>query len=609
LASPPTYIKPVTNRFGGIIVPLTTGIVLGAQAENFAHNCLLLDCVVDGLDPQYQFNAIGLQGCSNSWAIGNVVRNAQRGFYKDDGLVTPSIFVVSNVFTNVINGVFFNHSDNQRLVNTLRVEKIVVLRNRVYTAVNHRVEGRSFPTVGIHLLSSDTIRSFGTVVIGQNTILPAEPRSDSSDLDDVGIALFRTTNAWVFSNFVHMPCDLHGIVARATEGVRFICQNTSSNGLLKAYVKEPGCDPSGALALEENCPQNSSGFEFALGRPPELPIFPPEPFTSVWRWDAGRPTALKTGMQQLQGVGLIPGSLDGSVVTSTTADRGIAEYRFRTPTIPGWSSGARPFWLWLRLSSARSSDRLCVVELDGQARIFDSWLNSTDAGHSQAYRWVVLNGRASALEYANHPVRPWLLSSGVHELRIHTQGADLRIDELVLADAPPERFTVNDVLALTSTQSLSLENDSGWEVAYDLLAGMVEPPLKIHTDRTALGRPGVEMTALGRGWVEVPVQVPRLGVYELLVSARTVGTGDGSCYLGVDGVERVVVPASTRGDWHLTGRVGLTEAEARQVPAVTPSSPWKVSLTPGYHLLRLRSRVPGLAVDQVYLRESVGDSP
>jgi len=428
-------------------------------------------------------------------------------------------------------------------------------------------------------------------------------------VNDVGIAVYRTTNCWIFGNSVNLACDGLGISAKETEGVRFICRNVSSNGLLRAYVEDRGCNSLGAEALEEACTTGESGFEFALGPPPELPIFAPEPFTFVWRWDAGRPTALKTGMQRLQGVGLIPGSLDGSVVTSTTPDRGIAEYRFRTPTIPGWSSGARPYWLWLRISSARSSDRLCVVELDGHARIFDSWLDSSDERHSQAYRWVVLNGRASALDYANHPVRPWLLASGVHELRIHTQGANLRIDELVLADAPPERFTLNDVLAQTSTRSLSLENDSVWEVAYDLLAGVVEPPVKIHTDRTALGRPGVEMTALGRGWVEVPVQVPRLGVYELLVSVRTLGAGDGSCYLAVDGVERVVLPGNTRGQWHLTGRIGLTEAEARQVPVENRSLPWKISLTPGYHVLRLRSRVPGLAVDQVYLRESVIDSP
>ncbi len=558
----------------------------------------ILDCVVEGISAQKRINGVSMFGCVDGVCQGNQILNARFGFYTDESSWTPSFFLLNNVISNSLIGVFFNYQ-----IPGHRWGDAVIQSNVVYSCKDCAPNPNGF-TIAMSFNGNPKgmTSSFERILISSNLVVgPVPTTNGTSSALDYGIQVVNARSSLVYNNSVRVQRGYRSLLvwpnAQYPSDLRF-CQNVDAVGLpLKAIDRSlPGCRDSylanpPACQFPDLCVEGNPfapPFDFADLVPPPYP---------------GQPAPVAARhivMLAREGEIIAPsftnsvaGAWDGVSVVSTNQDKGGVSFSVHVPV-------GRAYQLWAKIKPPDPRvTGFFDLELDGERRLFGAL--TVNAGTNWA--WHALTERLQ--DSGRNSIRRQILFAGWHTLTFWTRNPGVQLDMVCLTSATEDSFIPNDpvVQTLLITRPLNmtrahLARECPWNTTLEAEVGEVVPPMEIVGDAEAIGGLATGSVVPHRGEITHRFAVPSTQLYEISVRIKPdLDTPENrTVVMLLDGREWILA-AEADPRWQWISRAGATEDEATSPTGGTGA----FRLMSGWHRLTLRTRSPGVSLDSIQI--------
>lgn len=595
------------KQFPNAIEALTSLVVNAANLHgnddipDYSWRPLIEDCDLEGISAARRVNGFSMFGCVDGVCRGNRATNTRFGFYSDSGDWTPSLYVLNNVISNSLLGIYFNYQ-----IPSLRWGNAVIQSNVVYTCEDCAASSSPY-TMGICLLGMGNAKtsSFDNVVISSNNVvaiprLPPGTIPDSLWLD-FGIQVINAKATLIDNNVVTVTRGYRSLRAWPIPGLQELVRigrnyNRRGEELTCIDMSVPGCRDT-YLASVPPCviaadsPSSSplrAPFDFATQIPPryDYPPPPPPPPTKhlvILAKDGELTSPAFTNAS--------PDSWSGITVVSTNLDHGSVQLRF-------YVTDPLTYQVWAKIKAPSiQTTGFYDVELDGERRLFGA-LNISE---STNWVWRPVTERLPGAP-ANL-IRRTTLSKGWHSLTFWMRNPGVQLDMVCVTSSSELTFIPNDSLLqnLLATRPANisratLAHECPWTSVVEVESGVLTPPMEIISDRGAFGQSAVTSPVPHRGEITQRFAVPDTQLYEIAVRIKpdVESPLNSSIVMILDG-EEWVMAANGEPRWQWVNRAGATESEALSADKATTG----FRLTSGQHRLTLRARDPRVSIDAV----------
>ena len=598
--------------FPGAIEGLTSLLVNAANTNgrdeigDYSWRPRILDCFVDGASPQRRVNGLGMFGCVDGLCQGNVAINSRQGFYSDSAPWTPRLFLLNNLISNSLFGIYFNYQVPQN-----RWGEAIVQSNVIYSCKDCATNSNGF-TVGISFLglTNSTASSFDGLIISSNLITgsprpPGSPTTSDTSID-YGIQVINARASLVYNNTLILQRSYRSLLTlplpSLIETTRF-CRNVDGSGVRLQAINMglPNCNASylsdqTACLFPEHCPEGDvfdAPFDFAepIPAPYPPPLLAPSAKNLVLLAREGQLIAPTF-------TNVVAGAWDGVSVVSTNLGLGGVRFHVYIPD-------ARTYQTWVKLKPPTAQTTgFFDVEWDGERRLFGA-LN-VSAGSNWA--WHILTERLPGGTV--NTTRRNTLSVGWHTLTFWTRNPGVQLDMICLSSATEQSFLPNDAVIRSlllsqpaSTTRAKLARECPWNTSIEVETLDPVSPMKVIGDTEARGGLALRSLVPHRGEVRHRFALPTTQLYEIAVRVKPAfeTPQNRTLVMILDGQEWIMAAEATP-TWQWISRAGVTEEEATS--AVNSTRTFR--LTSGWHRVTLRTRNPGVSLDALEIRAVAG---
>lgn len=591
------------KSFPGAVEGLTTLVANASNNEgadtipDYTWGSRIEGCVVDGVSPNTRIHGVTMFGCQNGLCRDNLVINTRYSVYADDGVWTPRLYLLNNVISNTLIGIYFHY-----IVPQHRWGDAVVQSNVVYACSDCANSANPY-TLGISFngMTNTTVSSYGNLLVTSNHVIaPVRTSGVGSDADsalDYGIQVINADASLIHNNTISLLRDYRALrtwkMPGTAQSTRF-CTNYNALGrvLIPMDMSTRACQESylphpELCELPLDCPRGTlyeAPFAFAATMPVPYPgsIAPPKALHLVWLAREGElipPTQLET----------VPGAFDGLSTVSREADRGGVRFHVHIPQSLDYQ-----IWAKMKLPTPTTTG-FFDVEMDGERRLFGSLqtLATTD------WTWQLVTERLPDLRTNQNRRR--FLAAGWHTLTFRTRTPGVHLDMVCLTSATTQSWVPQDrvLRSLLSVENqgakrAELARELPWNRVFEAESGDREPPMEIIADRNASGGTFVRSVVPHRGHITQRFQVPRTQAYQIAVRIRPdpEEPSHRSVSMLLDGQEWITTGDETPA-WQWVTQWGITGSESLN-PATQRTG---YRLTSGWHEISIRGRSTGVGID------------